>query len=689
MSPSPQRRPLGWSLASAIADTPGSAWIIVGLFVVYLAWFFMPRGDSGSGYRYHSAGLLPVQADGRLKPIDTMARAQFTSVYIPIMNAYQFFTGDDKETHSAMEWYTKVMLAELTVAKDHPIQKLAYIHIDDKELAQELKLPEKANNLYSIGDFQDHFETLFDEATLAVRTPTANRSDRQKFVAKFERDISRVLALVNDGVILHSLTDKVFRIESEEVVNELKLEHRPGMRYSFAEVLPGLTYLYQSAAKANEVPAKKRTLRENQLLAVSGQIKGIIRVARLDGHFVIPPPQGEEWLNLRQAFEFQKMRGAEGAGDPYFLGYSQMLQGKIHDNPETFNKGVEACLKELEKRSPDLLSRLRLEVYFNDSAPFFHLFVLNMVIFLLACGSWMVGFQTLNRAGFWAMVLLAFVSTWALLVRMYLQGRPPVTNLYSSAIFIGWGASLVCIFGEVFFRNSVSLVVGSICGGLSLLVANYLGMSGDTLESLQAVLDTNFWLATHVTSITFGYAATFFAGFLGVCYIVLGLFTRKLEGNGAPLLTKLMYGVICFAMFLSFTGTVLGGIWADQSWGRFWGWDPKENGALLIVIWNALILHGRWGGMVKGREMAQLAVLGNGITAWSWFGTNLLGVGLHSYGFMQGAMTWLIIFWSSQALIALLGFVPLCHWKSFQPHVKKPPESTLPPATEKAVAVSV
>ena len=59
------------------------------------------------------------------------------------------------------------------------------------------------------------------------------------------------------------------------------------------------------------------------------------------------------------------------------------------------------------------------------------------------------------------------------------------------------------------------------------------------------------------------------------------------------------YGVVCFATLLSFTGTVLGGIWADQSWGRFWGWDPKENGALLIVIWNALILHARWGGLVK------------------------------------------------------------------------------------------
>ena len=98
----------------------------------------------------------------------------------------------------------------------------------------------------------------------------------------------------------------------------------------------------------------------------------------------------------------------------------------------------------------------------------------------------------------------------------------------------------------------------------------------------------------------------------------------------------MIYGVVCFATLFSFVGTVLGGIWADQSWGRFWGWDPKENGALLIVIWNALILHARWGGMVKQRGMAVLAVVGNIVTAWSWFGTNMLGVGLHPTASWRG-----------------------------------------------------
>ena len=162
------------------------------------------------------------------------------------------------------------------------------------------------------------------------------------------------------------------------------------------------------------------------------------------------------------------------------------------------------------------------------------------------------------------------------------------------------------------------------------------------MEVLQAVLDTNFWLATHVVVITIGYAATFLAGFLGIVYSSCGrLHARSRQCHSRKALRRMIYGVVCFAILFSFVGTVLGGIWADQSWGRFWGWDPKENGALLIVLWNALILHARWGGLVRERGIAVLAVFGNIVTAWCWFGTNMLGVGLHSYGFTQTGFLWL------------------------------------------------
>jgi ABC-type transport system involved in cytochrome c biogenesis permease subunit len=229
------------------------------------------------------------------------------------------------------------------------------------------------------------------------------------------------------------------------------------------------------------------------------------------------------------------------------------------------------------------------------------------------------------------------------------------------------------------------------------------------MEMLRAVLDTNFWLATHVVVITLGYASTFFAGLLAILYIFLGVFTPQLSqkltprgtatvsataglalGPGAAVvtakglssgvgkidmgkaLTKMVYGVICFATLFSFVGTVLGGIWADQSWGRFWGWDPKENGALLIVLWNAIILHARWGGLVRDRGIMNLAVFGNIVTSFSWFGVNMLGIGLHSYGFMDAAFKWLMGFMGSQVLIIGLGLLPLTMWRSFRAGASSP-----------------
>jgi ABC-type transport system involved in cytochrome c biogenesis permease subunit len=301
-------------------------------------------------------------------------------------------------------------------------------------------------------------------------------------------------------------------------------------------------------------------------------------------------------------------------------------------------------------------------------------------VFLLAVFSWIGWSRPLGRAALWLLALTLVVHTFGLASRIYISGRPPVTNLASSAIFIAWGAVLLAAGLELVHKNGVGLVAAAVIGFTSLLISDQLSFSrelspnGDTMEVLQAVLDTNFWLATHVVSITLGYASTFLAGVLGLVYVVMGMFTSKLTGSksadGTPMgksLARMIYGIVCFAMLFSFVGTVLGGIWADQSWGRFWGWDPKENGAVLIVLWNSIILHARWGGLVKDRGLALLAVFGNVVTAWSWFGTNMLGVGLHSYGFMESAMYWLLAFVISQIALIAAGLLPLNFWRSFAP----------------------
>jgi ABC-type transport system involved in cytochrome c biogenesis permease subunit len=287
------------------------------------------------------------------------------------------------------------------------------------------------------------------------------------------------------------------------------------------------------------------------------------------------------------------------------------------------------------------------------------------MVFMLAAGSWIGWTRPLARSALWLLILTLILHTVGLAFRIYISGRPPVTNLASSAIFIAWGAVLLATGLELLYKNGLGATAAAAMGFASLLISDRLSMSGDTMQVLQAVLDTNFWLATHVVCITMGYAATFLAGMLAVIYVLRGLFTTSLTPDDTKSSARMVYGIVCFAMLFSFVGTVLGGIWADQSWGRFWGWDPKENGAVLIVLWNAAILHARWGGITKARGLMLMAIFGNVVTAWSWFGTNMLGVGLHSYGFMDSAMFWLITFDITQLALIAAALLPQRYWRSF------------------------
>ena len=305
--------------------------------------------------------------------------------------------------------------------------------------------------------------------------------------------------------------------------------------------------------------------------------------------------------------------------------------------------------------------------------------ILYVLVFLFAALSWLFWPGTLSKTAGILLVVAFLLHTLGLVTRMYLQGRPPVTNLYSSAIFIGWTSVLLCLLLERFYKNGVGSVCASTIGFVTLLIAYNLQLDGDTLAMLRAVLDTNVWLATHVIAVTLGYSGTFLAGLLGIIYILRGVFTSAFDENTAKSLGRMIYGVICFATLFSLVGTILGGIWADQSWGRFWGWDPKENGALAIVLWNAIVLHARWGGYAGERGIAVLTVFGNVVTSLSWFGVNMLGVGLHSYGFMDKAFGILIGFIISQLAIMGIGLLSTKHWRGVR--ARRRPAAPAPQTT--------
>ncbi|MEK6544226.1 MAG: cytochrome c biogenesis protein CcsA [Elusimicrobiota bacterium] len=349
---------------------------------------------------------------------------------------------------------------------------------------------------------------------------------------------------------------------------------------------------------------------------------------------------------------------------PGVLPICSMLSAYRTHQSDLFNESLKRYEGWLSATVMPALRYARYEAAFNRLQPFYRGAVCYVFAALLWCLSWLLWPEVLRRSAYLVTACGAAVHLGGVVARMFLQGRPPVTNLYSSAVFVGLIAVILGLVLEAVYRRGAGVLVAVVCGSLSLVVAHHLASSGDTLEMMQAVLDSNFWLATHVVTITIGYGATFLAGFLAHIYIICGLLTRTFDERSVKALVQMVYGVVCFSLLLSFVGTVLGGIWADQSWGRFWGWDPKENGALLIVLWNAAILHMRWAGAIRRRGLMAMAVFGNIVTAWSWFGVNMLGVGLHSYGFMDKIFIWLAAFAMTQVAVIVAAGIPARYWRS-------------------------
>ena len=435
-----------------------------------------------------------------------------------------------------------------------------------------------------------------------------------------------------------------FAIHNPEVLGLFGWQQGDRKYFSYDEIAPFLEKIDTEGQQAGSVESAQRSAYQTAIYNLRNTLV-VYQSLRHDEPMDFAPGEG----------------GIHPAGQAYSVMGDAYRAGKA----DAFNGAVNGLAASMAAREPEATGRAKFEFLFNHIAPFYQSMTLYVLVFLLVCGSWLGWSQSLNRSAFLVTLAALALHTFGLAARMYLQGRPPVTNLYSSAVFIGWGTVVIGLILERLFRDGIGLACSSVIGFITLIIAHHLAGSGDTLEMLRAVLDTNIWLATHVVSITLGYSAMFLAGMLAMVYVVRGVLTRSLTRESAQSLGSMTYGVLCFATLFSFVGTVLGGIWADQSWGRFWGWDPKENGALLIVLWCAIILHARWGGYIRQRGLMVLALFGNVVTSFSWFGVNMLGVGLHSYGFMDQAFPWLVAFGASQLALMLLAAIPLNRWRSF------------------------
>ena len=710
-------------------------WLPFLITAVMAAWFvstLLPKRDKS--FAFSQFGQLPVVFNGRVQPMDSLARNSLLQIREKQEANLEPWKGASAHMISASEWLAYVMMKP-TVADEWPV-----FRVDNPDLIALLKLPAKDlaqhqdGKHYSWAQIQPSLHALDDETSRIMndKKEASTRTAYEKAAVKMREKLWLYLQLKNamepEDTDLKSEVAKLqslYPAEKESVVpfndvldNYLKLRAMKGERNSQAASDRQVVVTQDSVDKFLAVAKTTQTGKaytRDDLATVFEEVERFSSMINMDGPLLIPPHEAglarDSWRDAGTTLMSDLRSGQTDSSITAYAALASALQST--DAPE-FNRQLVLYRSALASNFGPELSKASWEVFFNRMQPFYNAMLVYVLALLFAFGFWLTFSETLRRTALWLVVWALLIHTAGLIFRMALEGRPPVTNLYSSAIFIGWGACVLGLVLESFWKNAIGLVVACVIGFITLIIAHFLALSGDTMEMMRAVLDTNIWLATHVVIVTLGYASTFVAGFLGIIYIVMGFFTPNLTrpmskpaaqlagvaGAGAvktggsrartalnvaeaaqkgelnKSLVKMIYGIVCFATLFSFVGTVLGGIWADQSWGRFWGWDVKENGALIIVLWNAMILHLRWGGMIRERGMATCAVIGNIVTSWSWFGVNMLGIGLHSYGFMDAAFYWLLAFVASQLALIVIGSLPLRMWKSFQgTHPPVPPES--------------
>lgn len=609
--------------------------IILAVFASYVVGTLIPKKNNTS-FDLQGFASLPVVLNGRVQPIDSVA-----------MNSLLMIQGkrsvklDDGKKMQPAQW-----LAEVAAKPElADTRKIFLIH--HPELLSELNLPGDGLNYFSYDQLRGQRQRIMKDAQVAADKKDEERSTYEKEVYK----------LANAMFIYERLENSFRPQQSDDFAAELK-------EFSAMTAQGREAMAAQQAKQDYDRTVFDKFLEKARVYSAISQMAYPLIIPPMD-----PKHDRDGWNNLGASL-IETARTDQL--HPAAMAYAKMMTAYRHDKDADFNKAV-ADYKSwlLDNHFDKEVTKGARELYFNNYAPFMTSIVLYIFAFLLAGFSLFLPWPWLRTSAFALIVLTLLLHTSGLIFRMVLEGRPPVTNLYSSAIFIGWGTIILGLVIEKFWKNGIGSLVASFIGFVTLIIAHNLSLDGDTMELLQAVLDTNIWLATHVVVITLGYSSMFLAGLLGALYLILGVFTNKLDekvsgaaGSLGKAITKIVYGVICFATLFSFVGTVLGGIWADQSWGRFWGWDPKENGALLIVLWCAVILHARWGGLIREKGLMVLAVFGNIVTSFSWFGVNMLGVGLHSYGFMEKAFYWLMAFIASQVLIMGLAAVPAGFWRS-------------------------
>lgn len=413
---------------------------------------------------------------------------------------------------------------------------------------------------------------------------------------------------------------------------------------AFEDLFAGDTYkLSNYLEEANRKKPAMRDKFDKDVMSVDERVNVAYLIYTAQTLRILPSfsGEGDKWFAPSEAIASFDKENASQLQKLFGAYFNSFHYGLVENNWENADLALEAFNGIQNKFGAALIPpkmQIDLEIFLNHYNPFKNLMPLYLLFGIVLFGVVLVQiFRHKNadilasRLIHWVIALLVLAHTIALGLRWYVGGHAPWSNAYESMIYIAWAAG---ISGVVFFRKSyLAQSMASFLAGISLFVA-HLGFMDPQIGNLVPVLKS-YWLNIHVSIITASY------GFLGLCFM-LGALTLLLfvfRSQKYPELDRTiltLHTINEMAMILGLAmltiGNFLGGVWANESWGRYWGWDPKETWALISIVVYIIVLHVRF--IPKGNNpyvFASLSVIAFYSILMTYFGVNFYLSGLHSY----------------------------------------------------------
>ena len=587
-------------------------------FIILLCGILLPRDFDQRD--------IPIHENGRIKPLDTFVRNQLLVIYGKRSIKPKALPEElNSKGLSAIDWFF-----DIAINPDEG-DKYRVFNISNPEVVASLGLYWDPSHLYNRKEILSGLKNQIDYITTIQGKPEAE-------LTQFDIHMLKVYSnVIQYQTLSYSLSCLLPLIQINHKTIAQSLSVNSGDKLSY----------YQLMRKANQLsPLMERLLNreKNEWLESDYELQHIMGVlneidqdkfARILK--IIPPESGNQNEEWQSPWELMESRMIGPNQEKLLITLESFLKSRI-DKDTVKSDSVLAEYENLLSHPFNGLSNLtnvKLETWTNQANLFYKSIAFYILAFLLLVISWMTKPKLLRRIAFACLLGGLAFHFYGILLRIIIMQRPPVSTLYESIIFVSLIGVICASLLEYNRKDGMGIFMGTIVGAALHFVGLGYANDGDTLGMLVAVLNSNFWLATHVTTITIGYGTSLFAGVLGHVYLLQAIRT-PFDKKYLKTVNANVFGATLFALFFTLFGTILGGIWADQSWGRFWGWDPKENGALLIVMWQIMMLHLRITGFVKPMGFALGMILNNIVVILAWFGVNLLGVGLHSYGFATG-----------------------------------------------------